>query len=86
MQLTIESEEAYRLAADLSQLTGESMTKAVTEALREKLEREKRARGREGMAEKLVELGRRFRELPVLDPRSPQEIMDDLYDEDGLPR
>lgn len=27
-----------------------------------------------------------FDKAPVLDPRSSQELMDDLYDEDGLPK
>jgi hypothetical protein len=27
-----------------------------------------------------------FDRAPVLDPRSSQELMDDLYDQDGLPK
>ena len=34
-QLNIKSEDAYRLASHLSELTGESLTTVVTEALRE---------------------------------------------------
>jgi antitoxin VapB len=44
MALSIKTEEADRLARELSQLTGESMTEAVTKSLRERLEREKKTR------------------------------------------
>ena len=44
MALSIKTEEADRLARELSQLTGESMTEAVTKSLRERLDREKKAR------------------------------------------
>ena len=37
MSLNIKNEETYRLAQELAQLTGESMTAAVTEAVRERL-------------------------------------------------
>lgn len=43
MALSIKTEEADRLARELSNLTGESMTEAVTTSLRERLEREKKA-------------------------------------------
>lgn len=44
MALSIKTEEADRLARELSRLTGESMTEAVTASLRERLERAKKAR------------------------------------------
>ena len=47
MSLNIKSREAHELAAELARLTGESMTKAVTEALRERLERKRREHDRE---------------------------------------
>lgn len=43
MALSIKTEEADRLARELSRLTGESMTEAVTKSLRERLKREKKA-------------------------------------------
>ncbi len=85
-QLNIKNEEAHELAAELSRMTGDSLTTVVTEALRERLERAKRHSGREGIAERLLALGREISKLPVLDPRPIQEIMDDMYDEDGLPK
>ena len=83
IQLNIKNPEARRLADELSSLTGESVTQAVTEALRERLERKTKARSKEGVAEKLREIGRRWHDAPELDPRDPDDI---LYDEFGLPK
>ena len=47
MSLNIKNEETCRLASELAQLTGETMTGAITVALRERLEREKRERDAE---------------------------------------
>ena len=80
-QLKIKNPEARRLADELSAITGESVTQAVTEAIRERLERKVRGRSKEGVAEKLLEIGRRWSREPELDPRDPNEI---LYDEFGL--
>ena len=80
-QLNIKNPETRRLADELSALTGESVTDAVTEALRERLARKKTARGKEGVAEKLMEIGRRWAATPELDHRHPDDI---LYDENGL--
>ena len=41
IQLNIKNPEARRLADEISELTGESVTKVVTDALRERLERER---------------------------------------------
>ena len=79
-QLNIKNPEARRLADELSALTGESVTEAVTVALRERLDR-KRRRSKEGVAEKLMEIGRRAAARPTLDDRHPDDI---LYDEFGL--
>lgn len=82
-QLNIKNAEARELALELSRLKRKSVTAAVTDALRESLEREKRSRRREGMAERLLAIGQEFSRLPVLDLRDPDEM---LYDEDGLPK
>ncbi len=83
VSLNIKNEDAHRLASALARLTGESKTRAVTTALRERLAREKRRRGRAGVADRLMAIGRRCAERPVLDERSPEEILG--YDEHGLP-
>jgi antitoxin VapB len=82
MSLNIKNDEAHRLAAELARLTGESMTAAVTEAIRERLEREQRRRGAAGLASELMAIGRRCTARPLRDWRSPEEI---LYDDRGLP-
>lgn len=84
MSLNIKNEEAHRLAAELARLTGESMTKAVTHAIKERIEREKRRRNRSGVADDLMAIGRRCASRPVLDDRSADDLIG--YDEDGLPR
>jgi antitoxin VapB len=82
MSLNIKHDEAHRLAAELAELTGESMTMAVIEAIRERLEREKRRRGAAALASELMAIGRRCAARSLRDRRSPEEI---LYDDRGLP-
>ena len=86
MALNIRDLEAQRLARELADATGETMTGAVITALRERLERlrVRQKVGRSERAGRLMEHGKRFSALPVLDPRSPDEIIG--YDEAGLPR
>lgn len=76
-------ERSRLLAAELAKLTGESVTDAVTRALRERLERQLGPGNKRRVAEKLMEIGRRAASLPVLDGRDPDEM---LYDEFGLPK
>ena len=83
MHLNIKSDEAHRLASELAGMTGESLTAAVTSALRERLARERRSRNRNGTADALLTLGERFSNLPDRDSRSAEEILG--YDEHGLP-
>ena len=80
MVLSIKSERADRLARELAELTGESITEAVVVSLEARLNLERRKRRSVGLSD-IVE---RFRELPVLDERHPDEIVG--YDEHGLPQ
>lgn len=84
MALNIRSPEAEALAAELARLTGESKTEAVTKAVRDRLERVKRARRQRSLADELDAIGKQCAKLPVLDPRAAEEILG--YDEYGLPR
>lgn len=84
MALNIKHPEADKLARELARRRGESLTEAVLTALREQLKREKGKRRAPGLAEELMEIGRRFSSLPVLDDRSDDEILG--YDENGIPR
>ena len=84
MSLYIRNEEADRLARELAARTGESLTDAVTMALRERLERTlAKPLTREEKIAFVREIQDRIAQLPVLDPRDPDDM---LYDEDGLPK
>jgi antitoxin VapB len=83
MSLNIKDPDAHKLAQRLADETGETMTQAVTEALREKLSRVRRAKRSKATAEELRAIGRRFRSHlkgPVEDHGTL------LYDEKGLPK
>jgi antitoxin VapB len=83
MSLNIKNPEAHELATKLARLTGESMTKAVTEALRERLEREQRKRDEDKLFAELMAIAHQCAAYPRRDDRSLEEF---LYDERGLPR
>lgn len=83
MALNIRNDEADRLARELAELTGRSLTDAVTEALRESLIRHRGRASEVSLADELVEIGERCAVLPVLDARTPDEILG--YDQHGLP-
>ena len=85
MSLNIKNNETCRLAGELARLTGETMTGAITIALRERLERETHRRGADALASELHAIGQRCASL--LGPGSSAiEHGDLLYDERGLPR
>lgn len=85
MPLNIKSDEAHELARELSDLTETSITDAVTRALRETLERERRRRQlqKRRRVEDLLRIAAECGTLPVLDDRPPDEIV--AYDESGAP-
>ena len=83
MTLNIKDPQAHKLAKALQKETGESLTRVVTEALRERLERLRRKRARKGLAAELLAIGRRYREAMKGPPIDHGEF---LYDERGLPR
>ena len=84
MALNIRNAEAERLAEQVTALTGETKTLAVTRALRDRLDRLRNHRSGRRLADELDEIARRCASLPVIDDRSPEEIL--RYDEDGVPR
>jgi len=84
MALNIRNPETERLAAALAKLTGKTKTQAVTEALRERLERLRRRRVGRRLADELDEIAHHCAGLPVLDHRDADEVLG--YDENGLPR
>jgi len=82
MSLNIKSEEAHRLARELANATGESMTAAVSEAIRERLERV-RKNSKEGLAERIMNIAKECAPLWKKPYVSIEEL---LYDEKGLPK
>jgi len=80
--LNIKDPKAHALARELSQETGETLTSAVIEALRERLDRLKKA-NRAGTAEELLAIGRRC--AAGLQGRAVDPVSE-LYDDRGLPK
>jgi antitoxin VapB len=82
--LNIKNPEAHRLAREVSELTGESLTTAVTVSLEERLER---LRQQEPKPASLEELRAMAKEISK--HLKPLEVGEDptafLYDDDGLP-
>lgn len=83
MSLNIKDPAADTIVRELAQTTGETITEAVTIAVKERLERLRAARGRRSLAAELDEIALRCAAMPVLDDRSEEEILG--YDEHGLP-
>lgn len=85
MAFSIKNDEADRLVRELTALTGESLTTAVRESVRERLDRVARQHlpGDRSGVEAILDYGRRLRDHPVLDDRTSDEIIG--YDEHGLP-
>ncbi|MGH9446673.1 MAG: type II toxin-antitoxin system VapB family antitoxin [Terriglobia bacterium] len=84
MALNIKNEETQRLAKELARLTGKSMTLAITEAVRERLDRVRSEHGL-GLADRLMNIGKDC----AAHLREPFRSVDHgklLYDKKGLPR
>ena len=83
MSLNIKDPEAHELAQALARETGESMTKAVTTAIREKLARVRQRSKPDATAAELLAIGRRCAASLAGRPIDHAKI---LYDEQGLPK
>jgi antitoxin VapB len=84
MPLSIRNPEAERLARQVAQRTGESITEAIERSLEERLQRLQRSGRNRILAEQVQEILNRFDLLPTVDARSEEEILG--YDENGMPR
>jgi antitoxin VapB len=83
MSLNVKNPEAHELARELAELTGESMSSAVTIAVRERRDRVLAGRSG-GLAEQMLEIGRDCAgRLPIDVRRVDHGEL--LYDENGLP-
>ncbi len=80
MVLSIKSDEANDLARQLARETGESLTTAVTEALRERLATVRQRRSRKDALDRIQQIAR---SRTGLDSRSHDEIVG--YDSAGAP-
>jgi len=85
MSLNIKNDETYRLTQELSKLTGESLTTAVTVAVRERLERVRASEEIPNLAERLMEIGKRTA-ARLEEPWLSIDHGELLYGEDGLPK
>lgn len=84
MELNIKDNETCQLARELASLTGDTMAGAVTLALRERLERERRIRGAEKRLRDMRAIAERCASLMKPGP-SATEHGDLLYDDRGVP-
>ena len=82
MSLNVKDPEAHRLAQAIAKATGETLTRAVTEALRERYERLRIRRGKASVEELLAIAKRASVRVkgPYLDHAEY------LYDQHGLPK
>jgi antitoxin VapB len=85
MSMNIKNEETHRLAKELAELTGESVTEAVTVAVKERLQHLKKGREIEGRVQAMLAIAKET--APHFRPGfTSTDIGDLLYDERGLPR
>ena len=82
MSRNIKDQEAHRLAQQIARATGETMTRVVTEALRERLSRLERRSARASVEELLAIAERAASHVK----RPYVDHAELLYDEHGLPR
>lgn len=83
MALNIKHPEVDRLARALARTTGESITEAVLNAIKERLQREDGRGGREALQQDLRRIQRHYTAGATQDVRTADEIIG--YDEHGLP-
>lgn len=83
MSLNIKDPEAHKLAQLLADETGETMTAAVTQALRERLDRVRRQRKRDAILAEIHAISARSAAVLHGPPIDHAEL---LYDENGLPK
>jgi antitoxin VapB len=84
MGLNIKRRETQKIAHELATLTGESVTEAVTVAIRERLDRVRREKT-VGLTDRLLRIGRDCASR-LEEPFRSAEHGDLLYDQRGLPR
>ena len=86
MSLNIKNEETHRLVRRLAELTGQSQTSALEDAVRRRIEEIERENDVESRTQRIMEIGRRTAAL--MTPEQKKLLHGDwLYDDEtGLPR
>ena len=84
MALSLKDPEVDRLARELAERTGETLTEAIRVALRDRLVRLRGQRRRRPLSEELREIGRRCAAMPTLDERPAEDIIG--HHDRGRPR
>jgi antitoxin VapB len=84
VSLNIKNEETHRLVRRLAELTGQTQTSAVEDAVRRRLEELERAQGLGGRRETMMRIARESAAL--LDPELSNDPNDFLYDKLGMPQ
>jgi antitoxin VapB len=82
MSLNIKDAKTDKLAREVADLAGESITEAIRRALEERRDKLKQRRRGRSLADELSEIGARCAALPDLDKRSADEILG--YDKHGV--
>ncbi|QLF71999.1 type II toxin-antitoxin system VapB family antitoxin (plasmid) [Peteryoungia desertarenae] len=82
MSLNIKDPEAHRLAHAIARATGQSMSRVVTDALRERYAQLEKQKGKASVDELLTIANRAAMHLK----RPYADHAELLYDEDGLPK
>ena len=82
MALNIKDPVTEKAVRELAAATGESITAAIRRSVEERRIRLRPTRGRR-LRDEIMEIADHCAALPILDPRSPEEIIG--YDEHGLP-
>jgi antitoxin VapB len=85
MPLNIKDPETHEMARELAAATGETITRAVTVAIRERLQKVRRSdkASPRRLADRLDEIADHCAGLPVLSDRSIEDILG--YDNRGMP-
>jgi antitoxin VapB len=84
MPLSIKNDATERLARQVADETGESITEAIQKSLEERWQRLKARRRARILSRQIEDILQRVDAMPTQDSRSPDEILG--YDEHGLPR
>ncbi len=84
MALSIRNPKAEKLAREVAAESGENITEAIIHALEERLMRLKGRHSATEIADEIMKISFRCRELPEKDLRGADDILG--YDETGVPK